>query len=82
MAFIEKKIKNVNKIWVALLSTETRKSQPCPLRIGWVLAKLYGDLFYTTKSVTQFLLLAKFSSDSKAIRKFSSDSKAISKIFF
>ena len=30
---------------------ETRKSQPCPLRIGWSLAKSYGDLFYTPKSL-------------------------------
>ena len=52
---------------------ETRKSQPCPLHIGWALAKSYGDLFYTPKSLPHFLLcvLAKFSSD-----KFSSDSKA------
>ena len=72
---------------------ETRKSQPCPLRIGWSLAKSYGDLFYTHISLPHFLLLAKFSFDSKAISKnffstaglltkFSSDSKAISKIFF
>ena len=58
---------------VALESTETRKSQQCPLRIGWALAKSYGDLFYTPKSLPHFLLLAKFSSHSKA---------AISKIFF
>ena len=57
---------------------ETRKSQPCPLRIEWSLAKSYGDLFYNPKSLPHFLLLAKFSFDSK----FSSDSKAISKIFF
>ena len=31
------------------------------------LAKSYGDLFYTPKSLPNFLLLAKFSSDSKAI---------------
>ena len=63
-------IKNV-KNWfrVALKSTETRKSQPSPLGIGWVLAKSYGDLFYTPKSLPHFLLLAKFSSDSKAISK-------------
>ena len=35
---------------VALKSTETRKSQPCPLHIGWALAKSYGDLFYTPKT--------------------------------
>ena len=72
---------------------ETRTSQPCPLHIGWALAKSYGDFFYTPKSLPHFLLLAKFSSDSKAINKkfyltarllakFSSDSKAISRIFF
>ena len=48
---------------------ETRKSQPRPLRIGWVLAKPYGDLFYTPKSLSHCLLLAIFSSDIKAIRK-------------
>ena len=68
-----KKILSVkNRFRVALRSTETRKSQPCPLGIGWALAKSYGDLFYTPKSLPHFLLLAK---------KFS-DSKAISKIFF
>ena len=61
---------------------EKRKSQPCPLGIGWELAKSFGDLFDTPKSLPHFLLLAKFSSDSKDISKFSSDSKAISKIFF
>ena len=45
---------------------ETRKSQPSPLRIRRALAKSYGDLFYTPKSLQHFLLLAKFSSDSKA----------------
>ena len=71
-----------------LKGTETRKSQPCPLRISWALAKSCGDLFYTPKSLPHFLLLAKFSSDSKAISniffltgrllaKFSSDSKAM-----
>ena len=60
----------------------TRKSQPCPLRIGRALAKSYSDLFYTPKSLPHCLLLAKFSSDSKAISKISSDSKAISKMFF
>ena len=30
---------------------ETRKSQPCSLRIGWALAKSYGDLFYIPKSL-------------------------------
>ena len=30
---------------------EIRKSQPCPLHIGWSLAKSYGDLFYTPKSL-------------------------------
>ena len=48
---------------------ETRKSQPCPLRIGWALAKSNGDLFYTPQSLRHFLLLENFSSDSKAIRK-------------
>ena len=67
---------------------ETRKSQPCPLRIGWALAKSYGDLFYTPKSLPHFLLLVKFSYDSKAIgkifflaarllAKFSSDNEAM-----
>ena len=48
---------------------ETRISQPCPLGIGWVLAKSYGDLFYTPKSLPHFLPLAKYSSDSKAVSK-------------
>ena len=48
---------------------ETRKSQSCPLRIEWSLAKSYGDLFYNPKSLPHFLLLAKFSFDSKAISK-------------
>ena len=71
---------------------ETRKSQPCPLRIGWALAKSYSDLFYTPKSLPQFLLLAKFLLTAsylqnflltaRLLAKFSSDSKAISKIFF
>ena len=30
---------------------ETRKYQPCSLRIGWALAKSYGDLFHTPKSL-------------------------------
>ena len=48
----EKTFKNVkNRFRVALKSTETRKSKPCPLRIGWALAKSYGDLFYTLKSL-------------------------------
>ena len=49
----EKTFKNVKKkgFRVALKSMETRKSQPCPLRIGWALAKSYGDLFYTPKSL-------------------------------
>ena len=48
----EKTFKNVkNGFRVALKSTETRKSQPCPLHIGWALAKSYGDLFYTPKSL-------------------------------
>ena len=43
----EKTFKNVkNRFRVAQKSTETRKSQPCPQRIGWALAKSY-DLFYT-----------------------------------
>ena len=58
-----------NCIRVALNSMEKRKSQPCPLRSGWPLTKSYGDLYYTTKSLPHFLLLAKFSSDSKAISK-------------
>ena len=72
---------------------ETRKCQPIPLCVAWALAKPYCDLLYTPKSLPFFLLLAKVSSDSKAISKmflltarllakFSSDSKAISKIFF
>jgi len=48
---------------------ERRKSQPCPLRMGWVLAKYYCNLFYTPKSLPYFLLLAKFSFDNKAICK-------------
>ena len=56
-----------NRFRVALKSTVTRKSQPCPLYIGRALANFYGDLFYTPKSSPHFLLLAKFSSDSKAI---------------
>ena len=58
-----------NRFRVALNSTETRKFQPCPLHIGWALAKSYGDLCYTPKSLPHFLLLAKFSFDSKAISK-------------
>ena len=50
--YSKKTFKNVkNRFRVALKSTETRKSQPCPLRIGWALAKSYGDLFYTPKSL-------------------------------
>jgi len=53
---------------------ETKKSLPCPLHIGWALAKFYDDLFYTPNSLPYFLqnflltarLLARFSSDSKA----------------
>ena len=67
---------------------ETRKSQPCPLRIGWALAKSYGNLLYTPKSLPHYLLLQKFSSYNKAISKiffltarllakFSSNSKAM-----
>ena len=58
-----------NGFRVAVTRTETRKSQPCPLRIVCALAKSYGDLFYTPKSMPHFLLLAEFSSDSKAISK-------------
>ena len=58
-----------NGFRVALKSTETRKSQPCPLHIGWALVKSYGDLFYAPKSLPHFLLLAKFSSDNKTISK-------------
>ena len=36
---------------VALKSTETRKSQLCPLHIGRALAKSYSNLFYTPKSL-------------------------------
>ena len=64
----KKTFKNVkNRFRVALKSTETRKSLPCPLHIRRALAKSYGDLFYTPKSLPYFLLLAKFSSDSKAM---------------
>ena len=51
--FMEKKtFKNVKKGFTAALkSTETRKSKPCPLRIGWASAKSYGNLFYTPKSL-------------------------------
>ena len=48
---------------------ETRKSQPYPLHIGLALAKSYGDLFSNPKSLPHFLLLGKFSSNSKAISK-------------
>ena len=48
----EKKFKNVkNRFRVALKCTKTRKSQRCPLRIGCALAKSYGDLFHTPKSL-------------------------------
>ena len=65
-----KTFKNVKKLFrVALKSMETRKSQPCPQRTGWALAKSYGDLFYTPKSLPHFLLLAKFSFGGKTISK-------------
>ena len=65
---VQKTYKNLkNWLWVALKCMETRKSQPCPLHTGWALAKSNGDLFYTPKSLPHFLLLAKFSSDSKAM---------------
>ena len=85
----KKTFKNVkNGFRASLKSTETRKSQPCPLRIGWVLAKSYGDLFYTPKSLPHFLLLAKkilltarlfakFSLTARLLAKFSFDSKAM-----
>ena len=52
-----------NRVRVAVKSTETRKSQLC--LAYWMSIKIYGDLFYTPKSLPHFLLLAKFSSDSK-----------------
>ena len=60
---------------------ETRKTLLCPVHIECALAKYYSDLLYTPKSLPHFLILAKFSSDSKGLVKFSSDSKTISKIF-
>ena len=49
----------------------TRKSQPCPLRIGWALAKSYGDLFYTPKSLPccqkKILLIALLSEENLLI---------------
>ena len=41
--------------------THEQKQLDC-YRIGWALAKSYGDLFYTPQSLPHFLLLAKFSS--------------------
>ena len=51
----EKTIENVKNLFrVALKSTGTRNSQPCPLCIGCALVKTYGDLFYTPKSLPHF----------------------------
>ena len=68
----EKTFKNVKYVFrVALKSTEARrKSQPCPLRIGWALAKSYGDLFYIPKLLPccqkKILLIALLSEESFA----------------
>ena len=43
---------------------ETRKSMRCPLRIGWALAKSYGDLLNNCLAVRR-----KFFSNSLAVKK-------------
>ena len=55
----EKTFKNAKKN-IFMKSTETRKSQPCPLHIGWALAKSYGDLFYTPISLPHYFSIGKF----------------------
>ena len=42
------------KIFKKVRKQEENLSYVCPLRIGWALAKSYGDLLYTPKSLPHF----------------------------